>query len=46
MALPTAKALKEAGNYVIFVEGARSREMVVFEDEVREAPNESLHHDG
>ena len=41
MALPTAKALKDAGNYVIFVEGARSREMVVFEDEVREASNET-----
>lgn len=41
MALPTAQALKEAGNHVIFVEGARSREMVVFEDEVREASNET-----
>ena len=41
MALPTAKALKEAGNHVIFVEGARSQEMVVFENEVRESSNES-----
>jgi len=41
MALPTAKALKEAGNHVIFVEGARSREMVVFEDEVRAASHEA-----
>jgi len=41
MALPTATALKQAGNHVIFVEGARSREMVVFEDEVREASDES-----
>ena len=40
MALPTAKALKEAGNFVIFVEGARSREMVVFEDEVRESSSQ------
>jgi len=40
MALPTAKALKAAGNHVIFVEGARGREMVVFEDEVRDASNE------
>jgi ferredoxin/flavodoxin---NADP+ reductase len=40
MALPTAMALKRAGNHVIFVEGARSREMVVFEDEVREASDE------
>lgn len=41
MALPTAKALKEAGNTVIFVEGARSREMAVFEDEIRGASNQS-----
>jgi len=40
MALPTAKALKDAGNFVIFVEGARSREMVVFEDEVRESSSQ------
>ena len=40
MALPTAKALKAAGNHVIFVEGARTREMVVFEDEVRDASSE------
>ncbi|HXS78361.1 MAG TPA: sulfide/dihydroorotate dehydrogenase-like FAD/NAD-binding protein [Terracidiphilus sp.] len=41
MALPTANALKRVGNHVIFVEGARSREMVVFEEEVRESSNES-----
>jgi ferredoxin/flavodoxin---NADP+ reductase len=41
MALPTARALKHAGNHVIFVEGARSREMVVFESEVREASTET-----
>jgi ferredoxin/flavodoxin---NADP+ reductase len=41
MALPTAKALKEAGNHVIFIEGARSREMVIFEDEVVEASHEA-----
>jgi ferredoxin--NADP+ reductase len=41
MALPTAHALKRAGNRVIFVEGARSREFVVFEDEVREASDEA-----
>lgn len=40
MALPTARALKQAGNYVIFVEGARSRDLVVFEDEIVEASNE------
>ena len=41
MALPTANALKQAGNHVIFIEGARSKEMVVFEDEVRQASNEA-----
>jgi ferredoxin--NADP+ reductase len=41
MALPTANALKQAGNHVIFIEGARSREMVVFEDEVQEASHET-----
>jgi len=40
MALPTARALKDAGNHVIFIEGARNREMVIFEDEVRQASNE------
>ncbi len=42
MALPTAKALKQAGNHVIFVEGARCREMVVFEEELREASAEAF----
>ncbi len=41
MALPTAKALKDAGNHVIFIEGARSRGMVIFEDELRAASHES-----
>ena len=41
MALPTANALKQAGNHVIFIEGARSLEMVVFEDEVRQASSET-----
>ncbi|MGC1463339.1 MAG: sulfide/dihydroorotate dehydrogenase-like FAD/NAD-binding protein [Terracidiphilus sp.] len=41
MALPTANALKQTGNHVIFIEGARSKEMVVFEDEVRQASNET-----
>src|ERR1035441_8783030 len=40
MELPTANALKQAGNHVIFIEGARSLEMVVFEDEVRQASSE------
>jgi ferredoxin--NADP+ reductase len=41
MALPTANALKQAGNHVIFIEGSRSLNMVVFEDEVRQASNET-----
>ncbi len=41
MALPTANALKQAGNHVIFIEGARSKEMVVFEDEVHQASHET-----
>lgn len=41
MALPTARALKDADNQVIFIEGARSKEMVVFEDEVRAASHEA-----
>ncbi|MDR3750950.1 MAG: sulfide/dihydroorotate dehydrogenase-like FAD/NAD-binding protein [Terracidiphilus sp.] len=41
MALPTANALKQAGNHVVFIEGARNKEMVVFEDEVRQASNET-----
>ena len=41
MALPTAKALKDTGNHVIFIEGARSKEMVIFEDEVRAASHEA-----
>jgi ferredoxin--NADP+ reductase len=41
MALPTAHALKDAGNQVVFIEGARSKEMVVFEDEVRSASTET-----
>jgi ferredoxin/flavodoxin---NADP+ reductase len=42
MALPTAKALKDADNHVIFIEGARSCNMVVFEDEVRAASHEAF----
>jgi ferredoxin--NADP+ reductase len=42
MALPTANALKQAGNHVIFIEGARSADMVVFEDEVRQASSEAF----
>ena len=38
-------ALKQAGNHVIFIEGARNTEMVVFEEEVRAGQRRDLHHD-
>jgi len=41
MALPTAKALREVGNHVVFIEGARNHDLVVFEDEVRSTANET-----
>ncbi|MGC9158090.1 MAG: sulfide/dihydroorotate dehydrogenase-like FAD/NAD-binding protein [Terracidiphilus sp.] len=41
MALPTARALKQAGNHVIFIEGARNTEMVIFEEEIRAASSEA-----
>ena len=41
MALPTANAHKAAGNHVVFIEGARNTEMVVFEDEVRASSSET-----
>jgi ferredoxin--NADP+ reductase len=41
MALPLSNALKQAGNHVVFIEGARNAEMVIFEDEVRAASNET-----
>ena len=41
MALPTSHALKAAGNHLIFIEGARNKEMVIFEDEVRRASDET-----
>lgn len=41
MAFPTAKALKEAGNKVILIEGARRRDLIVLEEEVRAAVDEA-----
>jgi ferredoxin--NADP+ reductase len=40
IAYPTAKALKQAGNHVIFILGARNRELLILEDEVRAASDE------
>ena len=41
IALPTARALRQAGNYVISILGARSRDLVILEDEVRKVCNET-----
>jgi ferredoxin--NADP+ reductase len=41
MALPSAIALRQIGNHVVFIEGARNQELVVFEDEVRQASDET-----
>ena len=41
MAYPTARELKRAGNKVISIVGARSKELMVLEDEVRAVSNET-----
>jgi ferredoxin/flavodoxin---NADP+ reductase len=41
IAYPTAKALKEAGNYVISIIGARTKELVILEPEVRAISDET-----
>ena len=40
IAYPTAKALKEAGNYVISIIGGRSKEYVILEDEMKQVSDE------
>jgi ferredoxin--NADP+ reductase len=42
IAYPTAKALKEAGNTVIGILGARTRDLIVLENELREASTELI----
>ena len=42
MAYPTAAALKRAGNHVISIVGARSKELVILEREMREVSDELL----
>jgi ferredoxin/flavodoxin---NADP+ reductase len=42
IAYPTAKALKEAGNHTISIIGARNKEMVILEDEMKEIADETL----
>ncbi|HHE07413.1 MAG TPA: sulfide/dihydroorotate dehydrogenase-like FAD/NAD-binding protein [Chlorobaculum parvum] len=41
IAYPTAKALKEAGNYVITINGARTKELVLLEDEMKACSDEA-----
>jgi ferredoxin/flavodoxin---NADP+ reductase len=41
IAYPTAKALKEAGNCVISIVGARTRELVILEPEIRAISDET-----
>jgi ferredoxin/flavodoxin---NADP+ reductase len=42
IALPTARAMKAAGNHVITVLGARSRNLMILEDEMRDAGDDSI----
>jgi len=42
IALPTARALRDAGNHVISILGARTRDLLILEDEVRAASDEVL----
>lgn len=41
IAYPTAVAMKEAGNYVISIVGARTKELVILEDEIRAISDET-----
>lgn len=41
IAYPTARALKAAGNKVVSIVGARTRELVILEDEVRRVSDEA-----
>ncbi len=41
IAYPTAKALKEAGNYVITINGARTKELVILEEEMKTVSDEA-----
>jgi len=42
VALPTARALKEAGNHVIGITGSRSKDLLVLEDEFRAVTHETF----
>ena len=40
--LPVTKAFKEAGNYVVSILGARTKELILLEDKIRGFSNETL----
>jgi ferredoxin/flavodoxin---NADP+ reductase len=40
IAIPTARALKQAGNYVISIIGARTKDLLILEDRVRSVSDE------
>jgi len=42
IALPVARALKEAGNHVIGITGSRNKDLLVLEHELREASDETF----
>lgn len=42
IALPVARALKEAGNHVIGITGSRTKDLLVLEHELREASDETF----
>ncbi|MGA7615555.1 MAG: sulfide/dihydroorotate dehydrogenase-like FAD/NAD-binding protein [Thermoanaerobaculia bacterium] len=41
IALPTARALRDAGNHVVSILGARTKELLILEDEVRAVSSET-----
>jgi ferredoxin/flavodoxin---NADP+ reductase len=42
IALPTARAMRDAGNHVIAILGARTKDLLILEDEVRDASDETF----
>lgn len=42
IALPTARALAEEGNHVISILGARTKDLLILEEEVRKVSNETI----
>ena len=40
--LPIAQAMKEAGNYVVAIIGARTKELLILQDDIRAVSDELL----